>query len=257
MRIGLALEAGGVKGVAHIALLEKLESIDIEIVTGSSMGAVIGALFALSGDSKTVKEKLFSTLKRYLPVFRNKIKESETPWFSLFQKSLVKVEEIYPFFRDLFDRKKFSDCKKKLGVVVFDSVEEESVLVTEGFLVDAVLASSSVPGFFEPLWLGGAPSLDGGVLCPVPVREARILGADFVIASIFEDDIPPPTDHVDMLFKLADWKGKLLKEEDMKLADYVITHRVSYDWTDFENYREVYKEAKANLEGFEVKQVID
>jgi len=76
MRIGLALEAGGVKGVAHIALLEKLESIDIEIVTGSSMGAVIGALFALSGDSKTVKKKFFSTLKKYLPVFRDKIRNT-------------------------------------------------------------------------------------------------------------------------------------------------------------------------------------
>jgi len=256
MRIGLALEAGGVKGVAHIALLEKLEGMDIEIVTGSSIGAVIGALFALFGDSKTVKKKFFSTLKKYLPVFRDTIRKSETPWFSLFQKSLVKVEEIYPFFKDLFDRKRFSDCKKKLGVVVFDPVEEESILVTEGFLIDAVLASSSVPGFFEPFWLGGAPSLDGGVLCPVPVREARTLGADFVIASVFEDNIPPPTDHVDMLFKLADWKGKLLKEEDMKLADCVITHRVSFDWTDFENYREVYKEAKANLEDFKVKQVI-
>ncbi|MCD6267621.1 MAG: patatin-like phospholipase family protein [Thermotogaceae bacterium] len=88
MRIGLALEAGGVKGVAHIALLEKLESIDIEIVTGSSMGAVIGALFALSGDSKTVKEKLFSTLKRFLPVFRKKLKDQEPRCSTLFQNPL-------------------------------------------------------------------------------------------------------------------------------------------------------------------------
>ncbi len=256
MRIGLALEAGGVKGVAHIALLEKLEGANVEVVTGSSIGAVIGALFALSEDPKFTKEKFFSTLKKYLPVFKDKIRKSETPWFSLFQRSLVKVDEIYPFFRDLFGRKRFSDCKKKLGVVVFDSIEEESILVTEGFLVDAVLASSSVPGFFEPFWLGGAPSLDGGVLCPVPVKEAKILGADFVIASVFEDDIPPPTDHIDMLFKLADWKGKLLKEEDMKLADCVVTHRLSFDWTDFESYKEVYKEARINLEGLEVRQVI-
>ena len=256
MKIGLALEAGGVKGIAHIAFLEKLESVNIDIVTGSSIGAVIGALFALHEDPEIVKKKFFSALEEYLSVFKDKIRKSETPWFSLFQRSLVKVEEIYPFFKDLFDRKKFSDCKKKLGIVVFDSIEEESILVTEGFLVDAVLASSSVPGFFEPFWFGGAPSLDGGVLCPVPVKEAKFLGADFVIASVFEDNILPPVDHVDMLFKLADWKGNLLKEEDIKLANVVVKHKLSFDWTDFEDYIKVYKEAKSNLKNLDLEQVI-
>ncbi|MBO8167510.1 MAG: patatin-like phospholipase family protein [Kosmotoga sp.] len=244
---GLVLAAGGVKGFAHIAVLRLLqeENIDIDIVTGSSAGAIVAALYALYKDWEKVLEEFSAAVDDQLPAMKKYLKKIEGPniW-SIIYRSLISLEEYYPFFRILFGKKRFSDCKIPLGVVVFDTVSLESMLITEGYLVEAVMASSSVPGVFNPVWLGGTQTLDGGVLRPVPVDEARTLGADYVIASNFEKETPKkPQDQMELLLFLDAWKERYIKSKELEKADIVFNHRINYPWYAFEKYREIFEES--------------
>ncbi|PLV59412.1 patatin-like phospholipase family protein [Thermotoga sp. KOL6] len=244
---GIALAAGGVKGAAHIALLEKTGDI-FDIVTGSSIGAIVGALYALYGDPKVVKETAFSIMKEHLRDLKRTGNESS--WKGLFQRSLFKADTLFTVLKEVFGRKKFSDCKRRLGIVVFDTEEMESLLVTEGFLIDAVVASSSVPGFFEPIWLGGSLALDGGVLAPTPVFQARQLGAEFVVASTFNRKRDGSfKNHFEMFFVMDRWKEILLEKEELSKADFVVEHQVNESWNEFDKYYTIYEKALSDLEG--------
>ncbi|MCD6551990.1 patatin-like phospholipase family protein [Thermotoga sp.] len=244
---GIALAAGGVKGAAHLALLEKTGDV-FDVVTGSSIGSIVGALYALHGDPHAVREITFSIMKKHLHSLKKT--ENEGTWKGMFQRSLFRADLLFSILKEMFGRKRFSDCKKKLGVVVFDTENMESLLVTEGFLIDAVVASSSVPGYFEPIWLGGNPALDGGVLSPTPVSQARELGADFVVASSFSRKRDKGfKNHFEMFFVMDRWKEIILEHEELSRADFVVVHNVNESWSEFERYYEIYKKALEDLKG--------
>jgi NTE family protein len=248
MKIGLALAAGGVKGFAHIATLKLLEEYDIkpDIITGSSAGAIIAGLYGLYGDSKKVYEKFSNAVEKFLPSFNKytkKLNKSAGAW-GILQRSLVSTEEYYPFFRYLFGKKKFSDCKYRIGIVTFDNFDRKSLLITEGFLVDAIMASASVPGVFSPLWIAGTLNTDGGVLSPVPVNEAIKLGAEFVIASTFSrKPFDYPEDQMELMFYIDAWKDVEIEYIDLDNANMVIYYRIPYEWHEFHNYFEIYQSA--------------
>ncbi|AJG40071.1 Patatin [Thermotoga sp. RQ7] len=247
MMRGIALAAGGVKGAAHLALLEKTGDV-FDVVTGSSIGSIVGALYALYSDPRMVREITFSIMKRHLQDLKKT--ESEGTWRGMFQRSLFKADLLFSVLKEVFGKKKFSDCRKKLGVVVFDTENMESLLVTEGFLIDAIVASSSVPGYFEPIWLGGNPVLDGGVLSPTPVSQARELGADFVVASTFNRRRNGKfKNHFEMFFVMDRWKEIILEQEELSQADFVVVHNVSESWNEFEKYHEIYRKALEDLKG--------
>ncbi len=75
-----------------------------------------------------------------------------------------------------FMEEKISECKIKLGIVSYDLESGQEIEITEGYIIDAVMASSNVPGVFPPLRLGGMQHLDGGVLNPIPVNFAKKIG---------------------------------------------------------------------------------
>ncbi|RDI92080.1 hypothetical protein Ob7_03060 [Thermosipho africanus Ob7] len=247
MKIGLSLAAGGVKGFAHIATLKFLEEndIDVDIITGSSAGAIVAALYGLYGDSNKVFEMFSEAIKLYLPNFKKYMTKLEkSNFWSIFQRSLVPVEDYYPFFKFLFGKKKFSDLKKNVGIITFDTLEGTSLLITEGFLVDAVMASSSVPGVFSPLWIAGTQNTDGGVLAPTPVKEAKLLGSDFVVASTFERKPQDfPKDQLELMYYLDTWKEIEIEYVDLELANVVIYYRIPYQWYEFNNYLQIYNTA--------------
>lgn len=249
MKIGLALAAGGVKGFAHIATLKLLEDYEVkpDIITGSSAGAIVAGLYGLYGDSNKVYEKFSNAVEKFLPSFMKyskKLNKSTTGAWRILQRSLVPIEDYYPFFRFLFGKKKFSDCKYQIGIVTFDNLSGNSLLITEGFLVDAIMASASVPGFFEPLWIAGTMNTDGGVLSPVPVSEAINLGANFVIASTFyRQPMDFPKDQMELMFYLDAWKDVEIEYIDLDKANMVIYYRIPYEWHEFQKYREIYQSA--------------
>jgi len=262
-KLGLALGAGGARGFAHLAVLNNLNKRDIlpDIVTGSSMGAVIGSAFALSYNVESV-----NLLTRYfLSISKEKIsflinglqgKMSLSGQLNIAIKtttspSIMGSDFLYEILSKIFGKAKFSDTKIPLGVVSTDFITGRKELITSGYIVDAVCASATVPGAFSPARLGGTYFVDGGVTRLVPVDEAISLGADKVIGvdvgnvyrkEIFENPL-------DFLTYIDDLKGEKILHSDMKRAFIkIFFSELNTDWFRFDKFREIMKEAEDLLE---------
>ena len=268
MKIGLALGSGGARGIAHIALIEKLLSLDVNpsIVVGSSAGAVIGALYCLFGIDGILERmvevvnsnrKLFAKAHELMGK-KHKLKDDVIEMSKIiFAHSLLAGDTIYDSLKRLFDSKRFSDCKMKFVAVAFDIERGKPIVIDEGFILDAVVASSSVPGTFPPIRLGGMHLVDGGTTRVIPVREVKAQGADFVIAS---DVSPLTSDLSNMLalqYTIDDIKGRILADLDLEEADVAIKFKIpSVQWYEFNKARSVYRIAKKELENFDFSHVL-
>ncbi len=239
--------------MAHVALLERLAEIGLnfDLVIGASAGSIVGGLYCLLKDPQKIKATLYSAIEDFLPEFSVKFRKNwgvTTVLEGFVQRGSVTLEEYYPFFRKLFGRAKFSDCKIDFKVPVFNLQNLETDVIDTGYLVDAVLSSSSVPGFFEPNWLGGYPVADGGVLDNVPVELARNCGADYVLASAFElgfNEIEDPI--LNILGREDEIRERIIQSHELAKADDVVIHHVRAEWDEFDKYEEVYEESKEQL----------
>ncbi len=175
MTVGIALGSGSAKGLAHIGVLEVLEQRGVypEVVTGTSMGALVGAAYASGIPLSRIKEIALS-------INRNSIKEIFSPHFSVY--GFVSQEKIRGFLQELFGERKIEQLPRKFACIATDVRTGEEIIFREGSVVDAVLASISIPVLFPPVRLNERFLVDGGLVNPVPVDAARNLGADFVIA---------------------------------------------------------------------------
>lgn len=177
-RLGLALSAGGAKGLAHIGVLKVLEDHDIEVdaIAGSSMGSYIGALWAC-GYSASALEDLAAEMqdRRQLwrladPVF--------PPTSGLFHGNKAR-RHLMQSIGDL----RFEDLVRRLLIVTFDLETSERLVVREGSIAHAVHASCAMPGIIKPVRLGAHRCADGGVVDPVPVSCLhRYADVDLVVA---------------------------------------------------------------------------
>ncbi len=251
-KLGLALQAGGVRGFSHIAVLELLEQYRAvpEIIAGSSIGAVVSALYCIYEDSKAVYQILSKNVRAFLNKSIQSYPFAEVRM--LFRENLIELDEYYRFFREMFGKRRFSELNRKLLVVSFDLSERRSLVIEEGFIVDAVLASCTVPGFFQPTFLGGSKQLDGGILSPLPVSELREHGAEFVIASAFEAEKTSIQTYEELLAQLDSLREKEIVEFEIGKADYAFVFPVKAEWMEFNKYRSIYEDAKKYLEGRKV-----
>jgi NTE family protein len=166
-RLGIALGGGGARGLAHIGFLKVLDELDItpQIVSGTSIGAMIGALYC-SGLSAQEIENHY-----------NKI--SLLNWGRLVDLSipaihgLLKGDRIAKLLREEYKLTTFENLKIPLKVVATDFWNRAEVILTEGDLVQAVRASISIPGIFEPVKSGDQILTDGGAVNPVPYDTIR------------------------------------------------------------------------------------
>jgi len=161
-KLGLALGGGGSLGLAHLGILKVLEenNINIDCISGSSIGAVVGAHYALYKDLNRLEEEALAF-----------IKENR---FSLFNIETVierknRIRKIELFFDDVFEDKKFEDCKIPFACNALDLETGETVFLNKGPIKKAVLASMSIPGVFDPVFYWGNWLVDGGFLDPVPL----------------------------------------------------------------------------------------
>lgn len=268
MKIGIALGSGGARGLAHVALLERLNAmnVDIDVITGSSMGSVVGALYCLYG-LDGLMDRMMELVRLNQDIVKkadeimgkkHKLKDGVVEISKIvFAHSLLAGDVIYDSLKALFGSKKFSECKKKFAAVAFDIDKGKSVLIDEGFILDAVVASSSVPGTFPPVRLGGMKLVDGGTTRVIPVREARKLGADFVIGV---DVSPFSADISNMLmiqYTVDDVKGRLLADIDLKEADMAIQFDIPHiQWYDFLKSETIYQIAKKELEEVDFSPIL-
>lgn len=175
-KFGLALGAGGSRGVAHIGFLQALEEEGLrpDYVTGCSMGAVVGALYCGGVSPGTMKSKALGL----------KLADLASINISPFrQNGLMNMRKARKTISDLLGEKDFSELVIPFACVATDLIEGKTVVLKEGNVIDAALASSSIPGAFTPAKFGGYEMLvDGCILERVPTREAYDLGAEAVVA---------------------------------------------------------------------------
>ena len=176
--IGLVLGGGGARGLAHVGVLRVLQqqAIPIDYIAGTSMGGLIGALYA-AGLPLAVVEEEITKLSRLSEQIRL------VDWNISAAGLSVRGRRIYNFMADLLGEDlTFADLRLPLAMVATDIRYGREVVLQGGLVIDAVRASISIPGVFEPVELGDYRLVDGGVLDNVPVDVARGMGAERTIA---------------------------------------------------------------------------
>lgn len=171
-RIALALGGGAARGFAHVGVIKALEAQGIvpEIVIGTSAGSVVGALYA-SGISGFELQKMALQLDE----------AAVTDW-SLPNRGVLKGEALENTINKLLANRPIEKFPKTFAAVAVNLRSGDAVLFRNGNAGMAVRASSAVPGVFQPMSISGQEYVDGGLVAPVPVRFAKGMGADFVIA---------------------------------------------------------------------------
>jgi NTE family protein len=171
-KIGLALGSGGAKGFAHIGVLKVLEreGIKIDMIAGSSMGAVIGALYGVHMNA-TALEKITTgfELKNYFDI-------------GLPRSGLIKGDKLEKYLRKLLNNLKFKDLPFQLFVCATDLVSDKEIVFNEGDLTKAIRASISIPGLFYPVENKERILIDAGIKDPLPIDILKQNGCDFIIA---------------------------------------------------------------------------
>jgi len=175
MDIALALGGGGAKGNAHIGVLRRLqkEGFRIRAVAGTSFGGMVAAMFA-AGYSPDEIETIFNR------VDQNKLyghAAGEGP-------SLLGLAGAAKFFEEQFGNKTFDDLTLPCGVTGVDLKSAREVILTEGLVKDALLATVALPGIFPPRRIHDWELVDGGTLDPVPVSVARLLAPGLPVVAV-------------------------------------------------------------------------
>lgn len=174
-KVGLVLSGGAAYGFAHIGVIKTLikNNIPIDIVAGTSMGALIGGLFS-AGVSIGEMEKLLETFQRRHIVDFNP--------FVLTDTGLLHGKKVVDLLRKMVGDKKIEDCEKKYCAVSANLCNGKQVNFKKGDLVTAIRASISIPGIFKPVKIDNMCLVDGGTVNNLPVTEARKMGSKKVIA---------------------------------------------------------------------------
>ena len=172
-KIGLALGGGAAKGIAHIGVLSALEEteVDISYISGTSVGAIVAALYAFNVDTKTI-----GSLARRLTM-------SKVTSFKLNKTGFFSTNSLRELMLEYLGEVNIEDAKIPLAIVATDINSGEEVIFTSGPVADAVCASAAVPGIYIPVVIDGRTLVDGGLVQNVPVRPLRTMGAGVTIAS--------------------------------------------------------------------------
>ncbi|MCK4401777.1 patatin-like phospholipase family protein [bacterium] len=176
-KIGLALGGGAARGLAHIGVLNALKenNIPIDMIAGTSIGALVGACFAKDGKINTLEEIVLNIDWKQLALLVD-------PNLALLKKGFIHGEKIKELLRSIIGDIEFKDLKIPFRAVATDVTTGEEVVINSGSVAEAVRASISIPVLFTPVKFENKFLVDGGIVNPVPVSIARNMGAEFVIA---------------------------------------------------------------------------
>ena len=269
LKVGLALGGGGARGLAHIGVLKVLEraNIPIDVITGTSMGAIIGAVYALKKDIFAIgkiAEKYSQISEFNIDLSFGEKERKDRPFFlkkmsdflkkgyilnlELRKKYLNEGEELRRIIEELVDNNTFEDTQILFAVVAADLVKGEKVIIRKGKLFDALLASASIPGMFPPIILDKKILVDGGIVDVVPIEAAQSLGANFVIAVSVSQTIKKRVEFnnaVEILFRSDSITSNELRKLQLSFADVVITPKVGrFHWSDFSKPEQCVREGE-------------
>ena len=269
LKVGLALGGGGARGLAHIGVLKVLEreNIPIDLITGTSIGAIIGGAYALKKDISAIEKiaEKYSKISEFNIDFSFSEKERKDKLFflkkmsdflkkgyilnlELRRKYIDEGEEIKKIIKDLVGDKAFTDTKIPFAVVAADLIKGEKVILNQGKLFDALLASSSIPGMFPPVILDKKILVDGGIVDVVPIQAAQSLGANFVIAVNMSQAIKERVEFnnaVEIFFRSDSITSAELRKLQLSFADVMITPKVGrFHWSDFSKPEQCVREGE-------------
>ena len=216
LNLGLALGGGAARGFAHVGVIQVLEEAGIQpdLVVGTSAGSLVAAMYA-SGKNSTQLRRVAETME-----------EAEiTDWMMpILNRGALRGEALARYVNTQVGNRLIEQMKMPLGIVATDLHSGEPVLFRRGNTGSAVRASSAVPAVFQPVKIGTREYVDGGLVSPVPVRQAREMGANVVIAVDISTDPEgsPASDTFQILMQTFNIMGKSLNTVLLKDADVVV-----------------------------------
>lgn len=171
-KIGLALGSGGARGFAHLGVIKVLkeENIPIDMIAGSSMGALVASFYGAGLDI----ERLY----KFAVAFKRKYYLD----FTVPKMGFISGKRVKELIRLFTHSKTIEQLDIPIGIVATDLIKGEKVIFRSGSIADAVRASIAIPGIFVPERVEGRLLVDGGVIDRVPVSVVREMGADIIIA---------------------------------------------------------------------------
>jgi NTE family protein len=218
-RVGLALGGGAARGFAHIGVIQVLEEagIQVDLVVGTSAGSVVAALYA-SGSGGVAGGVALGKLA-------DGMDESTLTDWAFPGRGLIRGEALAKYVRDNIGGKSIEQMRIPLGIVATDLDTGAPILFRRGDPGVAVRASSAVPAVFQPVRIGTREYVDGGLVSPVPVRFAREMGAEIVIAVDITatPDGNPTGDAMRMLLQTFSIMGRSINHFELRDADVVLT----------------------------------
>ncbi len=218
-RIGLALGGGAARGFAHIGVIQVLEEAGLrpDLVVGTSAGSLVAALYA-SGKSGAQLARLADDMD-----------ESALTDWSYPGRGLIRGEALARFVRTQTAGRTIEQMPMSLGIVATDLDSGKGILFQRGDTGTAVRASSAVPAVFQPVRIGEREYVDGGLVAPVPVRYARQMGAELVIAVDISEqpDGNPTGDAMRMLLQTFAIMGRSINSFELREADVVLKPRLT------------------------------
>ena len=215
-RIGLALGGGAARGFAHVGVIQVLEEAGLQphVVAGTSAGSLVAALYA-SGKNSQELRRVAETME-----------EAEiTDWMMpILNRGALRGEALARYVNGQVGGKSIEQMKIPLGIVATDLRTGEAVTFRRGNTGSAVRASSAVPAVFQPVRIGEREYVDGGLVSPVPVKQVREMGANFVIAVDISSDPEgnPAGDTFQILMQTFAIMGKSINSLALREAEFVV-----------------------------------
>lgn len=262
LKIGLVLSGGGAKGLAHIGALKVMEEagIKIDFIGGTSMGAIVGALYA-SGYTATELDSIFRTtdftnliednLPRSAKTFYEK-EDSERYAITLpFDKFKITAPPAFSGGQNVYNElvkllyhvkgiQQFDKLPIPFLCLATDVETGDEVILTEGYLPQAVMASGALPSLFEPVKIGDRLLIDGGVVNNYPIQKVKEMGADIIIGVDVQHGLRKRDGLIsatEILLQINNYRTVLDMEEKSKLTDIYIKPEVSkFSVIDFNLY---------------------
>ena len=270
-KVALVLSGGGAKGIAHIPVLQALDSLGIvpDLIVGTSMGSVVGGLYAMGysgNDIAEIADKADWDVLLGGSIKLTNVSVEEKSEFSSYlidldlekgkpmvKPSLLNDQNLREFLTSLtypvYNINNFDNLPIPFRAVTTDIVNGKEVILGEGSLSLAMRASMSIPGIFKPVPYKNTLLVDGGILDNFPTDIAKSMGADIIIGSDVGGGMEPMeklNSITSLLFQASMLTSNLKNPENIKLCDILINHfpNITYSTGDFAASKEIYQEGK-------------
>jgi NTE family protein len=220
-RLGLALGGGAARGFAHVGVIQVLEQNGIrpDLVTGTSAGSLVAALYASGMNGADLERAALSMEEATL-----------TDWTLPFNgRGVLKGDALARYVRQAVGGRVIEQMPLPLGILATDLGNGQGTLFRRGDAALAVRASSAVPGVFTPVAIAGREYVDGGLVAPVPVSQARAMGAEVVLAVDISSD--PEGNNasglLQVLLQTTAIMGQSINRHELRTADVVVRPALS------------------------------